>query len=166
MKMIATLLANIGLPMLVKAVGGALGKINNPAAKIASDALKNVETAVKQKEITPEQIIEANRHTEKMKELETKESVEALKQINDTMRAEIQAEDKFVRRWRPTFGYSVALSWLFMMGSVAYAVIATPKDAPAIISTLVNCSALWGVALGVLGISVVKRSQDKNVTKN
>lgn len=162
--MIGTLLANIGLPMLIKTVKGALGKIDNKVAQTASKALDEVSIAVEKKEISPEELKEANRHAETMKELETKENIKALEQINETFRHETKSEDKYVRRWRPTFGYAVALSWLLMMLSVAYSIIMTPEKAPSIITTLVNCSTLWTVALGVLGVSVVKRSQDKKIT--
>lgn len=159
--MIPALLAQIGLPLLVKAVGGALESIDNPVAKGASEALKAVDDAVTRRDITPEQITEANRHTERMTELEAQVTRTTLEQVNRTFRAEVAAEDAYVRRWRPTFGYAVALAWLATMGACAWAVVSTPKEAPAIIGALVNTSPIWGVALGVLGVSVVKRSQDK-----
>ena len=84
-----------------------------------------------------------------------------LAEINATMRAEAASSDAYVRRWRPTFGYAVALTWTATMAAVSWAIIAQPAQAPAIITTLVNTSPIWGVALGVLGVSVVKRSQDK-----
>lgn len=84
-----------------------------------------------------------------------------LAEINATMRAEAASADAYVRRWRPTFGYAVALTWTATMGAVSWAVIATPVQAPAIIAALVNTSPIWGIALAVLGVSVVKRSQDK-----
>jgi len=74
------------------------------------------------------------------------------------------AEDPYVRRWRPTFGYAVALAWLATMAACAWAVVRTPAEAPAIIAALVNTSPIWAVALGVLWVSVVKRSQDKQRT--
>ncbi len=49
------------------------------------------------------------------------------------------------------------------MGSIAAAIILTPLQAPAIIAALVNTSPIWGIALGVLGVSVVKRSADKKI---
>ena len=83
--------------------------------------------------------------------------------INATMRAEAASSDAYVRRWRPTFGYAVAATWSATMGAVSWAVIATPAQAPAIIASLVNTSPIWGIALAVLGVSVIKRSQDKAV---
>ncbi|MCK5295496.1 MAG: ribokinase [Alphaproteobacteria bacterium] len=161
--MITAILAQIGLPLLVKAIGGALGKIDNPIAKTAVKALEDVNKAVSSNDITPEEIREANRHTEKMKELDGEASMETLRQINETFRAETRSDDAFVRRWRPTFGYAVAIAWVATMGAASYSVIATPDKAPAIISALVNTAPIWGVALGVLGVSVVKRSHDKTI---
>lgn len=159
--MIPALLAQIGLPLLVKTVGGLLGRIDNPAAKAAAGALDAVGEAVAARQITPEQVAEAHRHLERMTALNTQEAIAALAQINATFRSEITSGDAYVRRWRPTFGYSVALTWTATMGAVSWAVVVEPLQAPAIIAALVNTAPIWGVALGVLGISVVKRSQDK-----
>ncbi|MCA1941150.1 MAG: holin family protein [Caenispirillum bisanense] len=73
------------------------------------------------------------------------------------------AEDAYVRRWRPTFGYAVALSWLVMMLAVAWVVVHEPARAPEVIAALLDTTPIWGGALAVLGLSVVKRSQDKRL---
>ncbi|HSV28514.1 MAG TPA: 3TM-type holin [Candidatus Omnitrophota bacterium] len=159
--MIPAILASVGLPLLVKAVEGALSGLDHPAAKAASGALKQVGAAIGAKEIPPEQVAEAHRHLERMTELDSAEARAAIEQINGTMRVEAASEDWYVRRWRPTFGYSVAATWVATMGAVSWAIVAEPTQAPTIIAALVNTSPIWGIALGVLGISVVKRSQDK-----
>jgi hypothetical protein len=89
------------------------------------------------------------------------EETRQLAEINATMRAEAASGDAYVRRWRPTFGYAVAATWVATMGAIAWAIIMDPAQAPAIITALVNTSPIWGIALAVLGVSVVKRSQDK-----
>ncbi|CAA7612779.1 3TM-type holin [Magnetospirillum sp. SS-4] len=94
----------------------------------------------------------------------TQEENRQLAEINATMRAEAASRDAFVRRWRPTFGYAVALTWTATMGAVSWAIVATPAKAAEIIAALVNTSPIWGVALAVLGVSVVKRSHDKATT--
>ena len=86
-----------------------------------------------------------------------------LEAINETMRREAASGDAFVRRWRPFFGYVVALTWFVQMVAVGAAIVMTPAEAPAVISAMTNLSVIWGVALSVLGISVAKRSQDKVV---
>ena len=159
--MIPALLASIGLPLLVKAVGGALSGLDHPAAKAAAGALTQVGGALAGGEVSSEQVAEANRHLERMTELETAEATAVLAQINESLRTEARSEDWYVRRWRPTFGYAVAVTWTATMGAVSWAIVDQPTQAPIIIAALVNTSPIWGVALGVLGIAVVKRSQDK-----
>lgn len=161
--MIPALLASIGLPLLVKAVGGALDGVDHPAAKAAAGALSHVEKALKADEVTPEQVAEANRHLERMAELDSAEATAALAQVNESLRTESRSDDWYVRRWRPTFGYAVAATWTATMGATAWAIIAEPAQAPTIIAALVNTSPIWGIALGVLGIAVVKRSHDKKI---
>lgn len=99
--MIPALLAQIGLPLLMKAVGAGLDHIDNPIAKTAAKGLKQVEQAVTKGDVTPEQIHAANRHTERMAEIELARDTETLKSVNRTIRAEVASEDAFVRRWRP-----------------------------------------------------------------
>lgn len=159
--MIGTILSTIGLPNIIKAASSALGFIDSDVTKKASKALQDVEKAISSKEITPEDIKEANRHTEKMFELDNDLSKNIISEVNSTIRKETESDDKYVRRWRPTFGYSVAFAWIFTMTAIAYTIIDNPTNAPMIITALVNTSPLWAVALGVLGISVVKRSHDK-----
>jgi Holin of 3TMs, for gene-transfer release len=89
------------------------------------------------------------------------EETKQLGEINATMRAEAASGDAYVRRWRPTFGYAVALTWTATMGAVSWAIVTQPMQAPAIIAALVNTSPIWGIALAVLGVAVVKRSHDK-----
>ena len=88
------------------------------------------------------------------------------------MRAEVASEDRYVRRWRPTFGYAVSLALLIQaVGIVAtclYAAMASPASAGPVINALGSMvsalGAQWTVSLAVLGVNVAKRSQDKQVT--
>ena len=163
--MIASLLATVGIPALVDVVKGALGKIDNPVANIAVNALGDVHKAIKTNKITPEQVQEANRHTEKLKELETKENIATLAQINETIRSEYKSGDKFVSRWRPTYGYCVAFSWAWIMFTAGYCIVYNPTEAPKIINSLMQLNALYGVALAVLGVNIHSRSKDKKTHK-
>lgn len=95
-----------------------------------------------------------------------REESRQLAEINATMRAEVAAQDAYVRRWRPTFGYAVAITWSLTMAAVSWAIVAEPGQAPSIIAALVNTSPIWGIALAVLGVSVVKRSHDKTLAAN
>ena len=86
-----------------------------------------------------------------------------LTEINRTMRAETRSDDAYVRRWRPTFGYAVALAWTAQMGAMTWAIIVTPALAGGVISAMGSLSMMWGVALSVLGVAVHQRSKDKAI---
>ena len=86
-----------------------------------------------------------------------------LVEINQTMRAEAASQDAYVRRWRPTFGYLVALSWLIQCAAIAGSIVAEPAQAGAIAQAVTALTPMWGVALAVLGINVTSRSRDKQV---
>jgi hypothetical protein len=159
--MLPALLAQIGLPLLVKAVGAGLSRIDHPAAAGAAAALDAVDKAVTTSEITPEQVAEANRHVERMTEIEAETGRAILTEVNASLRAEIASEDKYVRRMRPTFGYVMAATWAVQMGATSWAVIDSPRDAPAVLAALAETWWLWTVALSVLGIYVAGRSKEK-----
>lgn len=160
--MFASLLAGIGLPVLAKLVGFALGKLSHPLAKAASDALGRVTDAIGKGEVPPEAINEANRHLETMAQIEADRDAVTLTEVNRTIRREVASDDPYVRRMRPTFGYIIALTWLGQMGAVAYLIAIKPAFAVEVIAALDNLSTSWSVALGVLGIYVYKRSHDKS----
>lgn len=65
----------------------------------------------------------------------------------------------FERFWRPVFGYCVSLAWLCHMLTICYVIISDNPKALEIITSLAETTSLWGVALGVLGISVVKSNR-------
>lgn len=68
----------------------------------------------------------------------------------------------FERFWRPVFGYCVSLAWLCHMLTICYVIISDNPKASEIITSLVDTTSLWGVALGVLGVSVVKSNRVPN----
>lgn len=159
--MLSALLAQIGLPVLVKTVSGALDKMTSPAAKAAAATLKQVDAAISTGGITPEQIQEANRHVEKMAELESAEFKTIISEVNQSLRSETASEDKYVRRMRPTFGYIMAFTWAAQMLAIAFVILETPEKANNVISAMSNLDTVWTVGLSVLGIYVYKRSSDK-----
>jgi len=159
--MLPALLAQIGIPVLARLVGGALGGVEHPAAKAASEALGAVDRAVADGGIRAEDLAESNRHVERLAELDADTMAVAYAQVNTTMRTEARAEDAYVRRWRPTFGYVVALAWGGQMAALSWAIVATPADVPAIVTAMGSLSIMWGIALSVLGVAVHQRSRDK-----
>ena len=161
--MIASLLTTIGLPVLMDIVAQALGQIDNPLTRGAAQTLQDVNKAWQDGQITQEQRSEANRHMERMAELELQKHEVNLSEVNKTLRQELSSEDKYVRRMRPTFGYLMALTWAAQMLGIAYVIIFDTAMAGIILNAMSSLSAIWGIGLSVLGVYVYKRSEDKKV---
>lgn len=161
--MLPALLAGIGLPLLTRLVSGGLKAIGGPVAETAAGALEEVDKAVGRGEITPEQLSAANQHVQAMARIEAERDTETLRQVNETMRAEYGQEDRYVKRWRPTFGYIVGATWAVQFAAIAYAMVATPMYAKELVEAVVALTPMWGIALAVLGVNVWKRSEDKKV---
>lgn len=159
--MLPIIISKLGLPLLVNLIGTALGRINNPVAQSASEALGNFEGALEGGAITPEQMAEANRHAEAMAATKSKEYSGALAEINKTIRAEAGSGDRYVRRMRPTFGYLLAVTWALQMTAVAYIMVFHTEQLPAVLNGMEGLSTIWAVALSVMGIYVYKRSEEK-----
>ncbi|MGH1378110.1 MAG: 3TM-type holin [Alphaproteobacteria bacterium] len=159
--MLSAFLSQMGLPVLISVVCSVLGALDNPVAKTASKALEDVSETIKSGGISPEQLAEANRHTEAMADLEMKNYQTTLSEINKSLRAEVSSSDKYVRRMRPTFGYLMAFTWAAQMLGVAYVIIFDTSKSGMVMAAMGNLSAIWAVGLSVLGIYVYKRSEDK-----
>lgn len=86
-----------------------------------------------------------------------------LETVNETMRRELASEDKYVKRWRPTLGYVVTLTWGLQMGALSIVIVMEPASAVAIITAMGSLSVMWGIALSILGVSVNARSKDKQI---
>lgn len=143
--------------------GGAVGGLVASALGVeaAPDKVKSAieadpEAAVKLRTLERE-------HAREMRRMTIEAETARLAEVNRTMRAEAASNDPYVRRWRPTWGYVAALTWAVMVGGVVYAIVATPEYAAELINAVTALTPLWGVALGVLGINVAKRSQDKQI---
>lgn len=162
--MLPAIISRLGLPLLISLIAGALGKVDNPVARTASDALNNFEAAMAGGAISSEQMAEANRHAERMAELRAKEYETAMAEINQSLRLEAQSTDPYVRRMRPTFGYLMAATWAAQMFGIAYIMIFRTESAPAILDGMEALSTIWAVGLSVLGIYVYKRSEEKRVS--
>jgi len=161
--MLTNILNGLGLPLLVKFVANALGKIDHKAAQTASEALNQVDDILTKGDITAEQLAEANRHAETMAQINLKQYEASLSEINQSLRAEIASSDPYVRRMRPTFGYLMALTWAAQMFGLAYVVIFDTQHAGAVLTGMASLSTIWAVGLSVLGIYVYKRSEDKKL---
>lgn len=159
--MIPAILAQLGIPLLIKLVGEGLRKLDNPIADGAADALLQVDDAITAGKITPERVAEANRHTERMAQIAADEYRTTIAEVNASLRTEVASGDAYVRRMRPTFGYVMALTWAGQMGAIAYVIVTDPGKAGAVIAAMASLGTIWTVGLSVLGIYVYKRSQEK-----
>lgn len=163
--MAAQLIGQIGLPILIKGLAEMLSQIGHPAAKGAAAALDGLNEAIVRGQMTPEQIAELNRHSEKLQELENAERQAAITQINESLRAEVASTDPYVRRMRPTFGYLIALTWTLQMVAVAFVIVFRTADAAPVIEAIASLSTIWAVGLSVLGIYVYQRSAEKKLER-
>jgi len=93
--------------------------------------------------------------------VDKQEGTKRIVAVNETMRAELSSKDPYNSRWRATFGYIVAISFGVQMIGVTILILWKPAEAAAAINAIAGLTMLWNVALAVLGITVHKRSQDK-----
>lgn len=168
--MIAKILGKIGLPLLVKYLGKALRGMNCTVAQEAGQMLGSVDDAIQNRKISLEELKEANRHVEKLQEIEAGLDDKTLNTIHQTIRQELSSEDRFVRFWRPAFGYSVALAWLMNMGTICYVVISDNPRAPEIIAGtgrdhvfVGNCRVYWDFRL--FAVPRIKMRQARDVCR-
>jgi hypothetical protein len=159
--MIENILKKLGVGFLTSTLRKVLGQIDNDITKNAANILSDVEAEIAKGAITIDQLKEANRHVEAM----AGQDAQTLSEINQSLRAEILSQDKYVRRMRPTFGYLMALTWAAQMFGVAYIMIFETDKASTVIEAVESLSAIWAVGLSVLGIYVYKRSEDKKLIR-
>lgn len=159
------MIAQLGLPVLVTLLKEVLGGIDTPVTKGAAKALEQVDEVIKTGGISPEQLKEANRHTEALAQMQSDEIKAGVEQVNTSLRAEIASSDIYVRRMRPTFGYLMALTWAAQMFGIAYVIIFDTARAGEVMAAMASLSAIWAVGLSVMGIYVYKRSEEKQAGK-
>ncbi|HPQ50311.1 MAG: ribokinase [Alphaproteobacteria bacterium] len=159
--MVLPIIAQVGIPVLVKGLAEGLSQIKSPLAQGASAALSQLGEAMGNGAIPDSQLGELHRHLEKLQEIESGERSNFVSQVNESLRAEISSNDPYVRRMRPTFGYIIALTWGVQMMSLAYVVVFDTAQASIVIDAVAELGTIWAVGLSVLGIYVYKRSEEK-----
>lgn len=164
--MLARILGKIGLPILIRFMSSALGRINHQSAQKAVLVLNDLHTVIRREEIPYDELRSASRWPEKSGELENAFSAQTLSHLRENLHQEFKAEGRFSKLWRPAFGYSVALSWFLCISTICYVVVSDNPRSPEIIMALVETTSLWGIALGVLGISVVKTNTEIPIPKS
>lgn len=162
--MLGHLIALIGLPVLIDIIGRALSGVKHPAAKTASDALGNLGGVLTGGAIPPEQIAQANSNAQQIAQNDYLAYESTLREVNETYRAELSSDDKYVRRMRPTFGYLLAFSWAAQMLGLAYIIVFETEKSVGVLSSMEALSAIWAMGLSVLGVYVYKRSEEKKIS--
>ncbi|GAK43614.1 conserved protein [Tepidicaulis marinus] len=141
-------------------------------AVVGTDKAEDILPALK---ANPELLIRFQQQATQIELAELEAHTRQLEAVNETARAAINSDDKFVRRWRPTWGYVTAVTWALQSMAIMFcfcaAAVATLYGKAEAVTALMNGAASlagaltvqWGVALTVLGVNVVKRSHDKQV---
>jgi len=162
------LVSALGQPEIAPIVGGlvssALGVQNEPEA-VAGALQADPDAAIK-----IQRLLAA--HREKIEELHLEAKSKQLAEINRTIRAEYAANDPYVRRWRPTYGYTTCVTWFLETCAIVAAIIAAafvyPEHADKILAGVTALmgalTAMWGIALSVLGVNISSRSKDKQIS--
>lgn len=166
-------------PSLIRAAGAWLGGTSQDVADKAADA---VEAATGQPDpasalnkalsgLSPEQIqalgairtqieqIDADREKTRIQA-----GVDDRAQINKTMRAEVQSNSIYKGGWRSAIGWTMALSFLLMTGSLCYAVINDPAQLPNAVSGMMTLAVAMAAVLGI-NIGGERRLHESSITK-
>ncbi len=159
--MVGTLIGGPAGTALGSVVSAALGTENTPEA--VNDFIMQKPTEA---QTLLKQVQEKNKHQYEMMLLEMQKT--AIKEQAKTQRAELKSKDPFIARWRPTYGYILALSFLIWSSAFSYLlikIIDEPADMAAVVTSVSQLmgpmSVVWGMALAVLGVNVHSRSKDK-----
>lgn len=89
------------------------------------------------------------------------EDTKRLQAVNETMRAEVGSADIWVRRARPVFIYIMGLTWFLQMGAISVVMVWKPEQAAMLIKSIGELTMMWSIALGVVGVYIKVRSDDK-----
>ena len=79
--------------------------------------------------------------------------------VNETMRAELAAEDPWSRRWRPYFGFVAGTAFGIQVLGVVYVMVT--GGAPELIAQVAGLTVIWAPAMAVLGINGWTRGAEK-----
>ncbi|OIN86845.1 MAG: hypothetical protein AUJ12_04335 [Alphaproteobacteria bacterium CG1_02_46_17] len=157
-------LAQIGIPVLVKGLAEGLAQLKSPVVQGASAALSELSEAFGNGAVSDTQLTELHRHLEKIQELESGERSNFVSQVNESLRVEIASSDLYVRRMRPTFGYIIALTWGMQMLAISYVIVFDTMQAMMVIDAVASLGTIWAVGLSVLGVYVYQRTSEKKIS--
>lgn len=153
--------AEWGLEALARLIAGS--SISEDREEVAKKIVENPDLMVKLETIA----LEKERLYIAAKEAELQADTDRIKTVNETMRSEAGADDKWTRRWRPFWGFVSGACW----GALALSMVVAILDVAfwggdaAVITVIGDAFAgmtlFWGVATAILGISAYTRGREK-----
>ena len=154
-----------------KILGTILGVDGTDEAALEAALKNNPEALAKVKLAEFEMKVELQKIALQAESISAEKEINNLAQVNRTIRAETKSEDAYVRRWRPTFGYTICFAWavqfLSSATAILYSAFSSNPAAGLLAENVIKWNAstmpLWAIALPILGVSVYKRSQDKMI---
>ncbi len=72
----------------------------------------------------------------------------------------------FERLWRPLFGYCVSLTWVVYIFTICWTALRKNTCTAEVVNALMEAASLWSMALGVMGVSVVRGTVRKPETNS
>lgn len=175
-----SLAATYLIPLLGDAVGSLFSDDAQPAAKAVTTAVAQaaIDTAAKATGITitdeasmqqaaqalqadPAKLADYQRALTERALGAMAEETKRLQIVNDTMRVELTSNDGYVRRMRPTWGYTMCASWGWIMFVIGITIFRDPAQLTA---NMPNIVTLFSIGATVLGIYVYKRSAEKGAS--
>ncbi|EMC3686546.1 hypothetical protein VDN59_001930 [Vibrio cholerae] len=144
-------------------IADALGVENTPDA-IEAELLRNPDALLKIKQMESDERIRLRELSYQQAEIESAERKLVITEQHKLMVAELNSDDAYVRRWRPTFGYAVCLAWTSLFFGIAGLMLFHPEFTEQAFTGAAKLTALFSVALTVLGLNIHKRSQDKQIS--
>ncbi|HGF7476871.1 TPA: 3TM-type holin [Vibrio mimicus] len=144
-------------------IADALGVENTPDA-IEAELLRNPDALLKIKQMEIDERIRLRELSYQQAEMESAERKLVITEQHKLMVAELNSDDAYVRRWRPTFGYAVCLAWTSLFFGIAGLMLFHPEFTEQAFTGAAKLTALFSVALTVLGLNIHKRSQDKQIS--
>lgn len=153
-------------PVIGTALGGPVGGLIGSGVRVAAEMLtgeSEPEAVIASLTGNPELLARLEEKSIELERARLIEETKRLQSVNETMRAEAQSDDGYVRRWRPTMGYALTAVWVVLMSALAFVIVVEPAQAPAVLAGMAHLAPMWMVAMSVLGVSVYKRSHDKEV---
>lgn len=136
-----------------------LGTDNNPEA-IANAVRNDPEAAVKLRQAELDHAAEMQRLLLQGESQRLEAETHQMIAVNETMRAELQADGLFKSAWRPAIGWVMAAAFALVAAAMCYTLVRDPNQLPNVMDGVITLIVAMG---GVLGVNIHKRSQDKQV---